>query len=294
VPGNCAFLTLQNPAGFFIDDELSYAPLRVLGWQVEAVPWRTADVDWRRYDLVVIRSPWDYQRDPAAFLGVLEAIEAAGVALQNRLAQVRWNLEKTYLLELAERGVGIVPTVWRDRLAAGELAALFGEVGNSRIVIKPVVGANADGAFRLDCATVAGAAAGVEDYYADRPLMAQPWVDAITGEGEYSLIYFNGVYSHAVQKTPKAGDFRVQEEHGAAIRSVTPGPGLRAAGDAVLAALDEVPLYARADFVRANGRESFWLMELELIEPGLYLRMDAGAPGRFARALDVRLTGATR
>ena len=125
-------------------------------------------------------------------------------------------------------------------------------------------------------------------YYADREFMAQPFLTHVESEGEYSLCYFNGELSHTILKTPKPLDFRVQEEHGGAIRAVEAGPELRAAGATVLRALGSTPLYARADFVRANDEAGFWLIELELIEPSLYLRMDAGAPERFARALHTR------
>ena len=112
-----------------------------------------------------------------------------------------------------------------------------------------------------------------------------------TTEGEFSLFYFNGVLSHTILKLPKPADFRVQEEHGGIIRAVETDDALREAGDAALRAIGAVPLYARADFVRANDGSSYWLMELELIEPSLYLRMDKGAPERFARALHDRVSG---
>ena len=131
--------------------------------------------------------------------------------------------------------------------------------------------------------------AAVEQHYANREFLAQPFVSAITTEGEFSLFYFNGAHSHTILKTPKAGDFRVQEEHGGVIRAVEADDSLRAAGRKALAVLESVPLYARADFVRAPNDHEFWLMELELIEPSLYLRMDAGAPGRFAHALHARV-----
>jgi hypothetical protein len=118
-------------------------------------------------------------------------------------------------------------------------------------------------------------------------------VRAVVAEGEYSLFYFNGVHSHTIIKTPKADDFRVQEEHGGLIQAATAEPTLREAGDAVLRALESPPLYARADFVRSNSDDNFWLMELELIEPSLYLRMDSGAPERFAKALHARVTQGT-
>lgn len=272
-----------------MDDHLAYQPLGELGWRVEMVPWRRPGVDWKAYDAVVIRSTWDYQTAPDAFLGVLAEIECARTPLFNGLELVRWNIRKTYLRDLAERGVPVVPTLWRDRLALGELPRLVDEVGTAEVVVKPVVGASAGGAFRLQARSVAQPAE-VEAYYADRALMAQPFLRAITDEGEFSLFYFNGEHSHTIVKAPKPADFRVQEEHGGTIRPVQADGPLLAAGDAALRAVGEAPLYARADFVRANDGDGFWLMELELIEPSLYLRMDPRAPGRFARAFHERMT----
>jgi glutathione synthase/RimK-type ligase-like ATP-grasp enzyme len=293
VPGRsrkrCAFLTLDDPAGYVIDDELACGPLRGLGWRVEAIPWRRPGVSWGRFDAVVIRSPWDYQKDPVAFLAVLWEIERSGTPLFNGLDLVRWNLPKKYLGELAERGVPTVPTVWLDRLGPGDLIGMFDAMGVDEIVVKPVVGANADGAFRLDRSAGSERTGELEGYYSRRALMAQPFVRAVVEEGEYSLVYVDGEYSHTVLKAPKAMDFRVQEEHGGEIRSVEVDRPLRAAGEAVIEALGERPLYARVDLVRSNDDEGFWLMELELIEPSLYLRMDPEAPERFARALDARV-----
>lgn len=284
----CAFLTLEDPTGYTIDDEIAYPALRVIGWEAEAIPW-TRDVAWTAYDAIVIRSTWDYVDQPDAFLRVLGEIERTGVPLFNGLELVRWNLRKTYLRELEQRGVPIVPTVWREGLRPRELGGLFDEVGAAEMVIKPVVGANAAGAYRLDARTARDRAAEVEAFYADRPLMAQPFVPAVTEEGEFSLFYFNGEHSHTILKTPKPADFRVQEEHGGLIRPAVAEDALLAAGDAAMRALGEAPLYARADFVRAPDGSGFWMMELELVEPALYFRMDPASPGRFARALQSRV-----
>jgi glutathione synthase/RimK-type ligase-like ATP-grasp enzyme len=288
----CAFLTLDDSTGYVIDDELAYAPLVALGWRVDAIPWRRPQPEWHAYDAVVIRSTWDYITDPDAFLGVLGEIERSGTPLFNGLDLVRWNIRKTYLRDLAERGVAVVPTIWRERLNRDELADLIEEVGTAEVVIKPVLGANASGAFRLDAQTARSRAGELSAYYADRPLLAQPFLSAITTEGEFSLFYFNGEHSHTILKLPKTGDFRVQEEHGGIIRASETDDALRDAGDAALRAIGEETLYARADFVRANDGSGYWLMELELIEPSLYLRMDPGAPERFARALHDRVLGA--
>jgi hypothetical protein len=113
--------------------------------------------------------------------------------------------------------------------------------------------------------------------------MMQPFERGIVEEGEFSMMYFNGVHSHSILKTPKAGDFRVQEEYASRIRLLTPEPGLLAAGNAAIAAIGQRLLYARADLVRSG--DAFRLMELELVEPSMYLRTDPGSPDRFAEAI---------
>jgi hypothetical protein len=279
---------MHDPTGFVIDDELAVLPLARRGVHVDTIPWDRPGVDWRRYTLVVIRSTWDYPQDAARFLAVLEHIEHAGVRLENGSEIVRWNMAKTYLRDLAARGVEIVPTFWRERLAPGDLVPLFEELRSDEGVIKPVVGGNAQGAWRLDAGRARALAPEIEAYFRDRPLMMQPFERGIVEEGEYSMIYMSGHHSHSILKTPKRGDFRVQEEHGSEIRLVTPEAALLAAGDAALAAVGQKLLYARADLVRSG--DAFRVMELELVEPSLYLRIDPAAPDRFADAI-VRLLG---
>ena len=266
-----------------MDDDLAIAPLAKRGWTVDTLPWDRAGVDWRSYDLVVLRSTWDYQHHAERFLATLATIEAGGTRLENSLAIVRWNMQKTYLHDLDVQGVPVVPTVWRDRLGAGELVPLFESLQTDQAVIKPVMSGNAQGAWRLDRRRARLHAAEIEAFYAHRALMLQPFERGILAEGEFSLIYFNGALSHSILKVPKRGDFRVQEEHGADILAVTAEPALRAAGEAAMKAIGQRLLYARADLVR-HGDE-FRVMELELVEPAIYLRMDPGAPDRFADAI---------
>lgn len=278
-----AFLTLHDPTGFVIDDDRASEPLARRGVAVETLPWDCAGVDWKRYDLVVVRSTWDYQHHAERFLATLAAIEQSGTPLHNSLAIVRWNMRKTYLHDLAVQGVAVVPTTWRERLSPGELVPLFESLQTDEAVIKPVMSGNAQGAWRLDRAGAGAHAAEIETYYAHRALMLQPFERGILAEGEFSLIYFNGALSHSILKVPKRGDFRVQEEHGADILAVTAEPALLAAGAAAMKAIGQRLLYARADLVR-HGDE-FRVMELELVEPAIYLRMDPGAPDRFADAI---------
>jgi glutathione synthase/RimK-type ligase-like ATP-grasp enzyme len=287
----CAFLTHRGSAAATSDDRLAVGELQSRGWRIDPVPWRSRGVPWQVYDAVVIRSTWDYHRHPHEFLERLAEIDSAGVRLFNPLAVVRWNADKTYLRDLASRGVPTVPTIWRDRLEPGGLGGLFEALSAVDIVVKPLVGASAEGTERIDRHALADRRHEIEARFAAQPLMAQPFARAVIDEGEYSLIYLDGTFSHAVRKTPRAGDYRVQEEHGGAAGSVEAEPSLRAAGDATLAALEEPPLYARVDIVRSNDRTGWWLMELELIEPNLYLGRHSAAPQRFARALDHRMAG---
>jgi hypothetical protein len=249
---------------------------------VDMVPWRR-DVDWDEYDLVYICTPWDYQDDVGAFMDVLETIERSSALLVNSLDLVHWNLEKTYLRELEMRGADIVPSLFFDRFDADRVAACFAAHDADRIVVKPVVGANADHISVLSQPLSAATVDELRQVFEDRPFFVQPFIDSVQSEGEYSLFFLGGDYSHAILKKPKQGDFRTQEEHGADILGVAPPDALIDTARSVLGVVNPQPVYVRADFVRGRGR--FLLMELELIEPSLYLRTDPGAPARFAAAL---------
>lgn len=270
-----------------IDDEHALQPLRDLGWNPSVVSWRQTEIPWSDFDIVIIRSTWDYWDDVDGFLQVLQTIDTQ-TRLANPLDLVRWNLAKTYLRDLERQAVPIVPTLWKDHLDVQIVQACFAELASDEIVIKPVVGANGVDAFRLHSGMPVSEFEKVAARFpadADRAAMVQPFMPRILDEGEYSLFYFNGEYSHAILKVPAAGEFRSQEERGAEIRSVTPEKLLRSRVEQAMAILHPAPLYARIDLVR-DAMDDFRVMELELIEPSMYLRTEAGAPARFARAID--------
>lgn len=286
---HCAFLTLDDPTGFVIDDELAHEPLAKLGWKVSWPSWRQTDAPWDAFDAVIIRSPWDYQAHSDAFVAVLEGIDASGTRLANPLSIVRWNLAKTYLRELERSGVSIVPTEWDESIDVSGFAEFHDRLDSDELVIKPAVGANGDDAFRVRRDDDEARLAHIAARHHGSAFMVQPFMSAILDEGEFSIFYFNGRYSHAILKTPAAGEFRSQEERGSSLAAVEAGGRLREQADAALAAVSavvpETLLYARVDLVRDRD-DDFRIMEVELIEPGLYLRMEPGAPRRFARAVD--------
>ena len=286
----CAFLTLGERGDFVIDDEHAIEPLADFGWQVSIVSWRQTDRPWSDFDAVVIRSTWDYWYDVAAFLDELARIDRQ-TRLANPLSLVHWNLAKTYLRDLQGNGVGVVPTLWLDDLPVAAIGRWARDLGCDELVVKPVVGANGQDAFRFSPRDDPQRLREIADLFRGRACMVQPFLRNVLDEGEYSLFFFSGDYSHAILKVPAAGEFRSQEERGAAIHLIQPEPGLLASGRAAMAAVAPAPLYARVDFVRDAAGE-FKVMELELIEPSLYLRTDPGAPGRFAGAVDRWFGGA--
>lgn len=293
---HCAILTMDNLSDFECYDSLLDEPLAQLDWQSTLVSWHSNKVDWDQFDAVIIRSPWDYQDDANAFLSVLETIDRSSALLQNSLTTVRWNIDKIYLKSLAEHNVSIVPTLWHSNFTAQDLSKFFAHFNCQQLVIKPRISANADNTFWLKQATAEHATSELQAVFADSDFMVQPFIASVIEEGEFSLFYFNGEYSHAILKTPKADDFRVQEEHGGRLQTIIPEEKLLAQAESTLAAVTaltgEMPLYARVDFVRINdetSNEPFALMEAELIEPSLYFNMDTEAAGRFASAFVKRM-----
>lgn len=270
---------MDDIEGYVFDDDLAIPHLNELGWDVDTVSWRDKAVDWNDFEAVIIRTPWDYQKDPHAFLDVLGKIQASSARLANPLDIVEWNYSKTYLQELGDMGMSIVPSLWGEEPPTKEMFDdWLTHFGTPKIIIKPIVSATAEYTYLLSEFDPK-----LTEIFIDRKYMIQPFIESVVSEGEFSLFYFNGEYSHTILKTPKPTDFRVQEEHGGIINEVQPEPGLIQTAENILTYIGENLLYARIDLVRDSDNR-FALMELELIEPSLYLRMNDGAPKRFANA----------
>ncbi|MDH5454780.1 MAG: hypothetical protein OEY37_01840 [Gammaproteobacteria bacterium] len=287
-----AYLVMDDMGDYVTDFHLSLEPMAALGWDVQCVPWRSSP-DWNAFDAVYICVPWDYPAFPDEFLRVLERIDASRAVLLNELSTVRWNLDKSYLKDVSARGDDIVPSSWYDDFDTRSVPGFFAAHDVDKLVIKPTVGANAKDTFVLTNPVAGDKLAHLAECFAGRAFIVQPFIEGICEEGEFSLFFFSGEYSHAILKTPRAGDFRVQEEHGAEIRPIAPPDGLLDVARRVFSHVDPRPVYGRGDWVRGpDGR--FLLMELELIEPSLYLRTDSGAALRFARAFNQRFEELTR
>ena len=265
------------------DDLLLVPPLQELG--VTAVPavWDSPDVCWEEFQGVVVRSCWDYHHRLEEFLAWVARLERAGIPVWNPPAILRWNSHKGYLRDLAARGVPIVPTRWLGRGEPVDLATLLEDAGWRDAVVKPAVSASASETWRTSTEAAAGDQARLGELLRAGDVMVQPFVSEVRDRGEWSIIFLGGRFSHAVLKQPAEHDYRVQWEFGGTAVTQAPPSGLLADAQAVMGAVPGYPLYARVDGVERGGR--LMLMELELIEPHLFLGWEADATRRLAVAL---------
>ena len=256
--------------------------VRLFGEETAFIDWTKAD-DLADFDLVTPLLAWGYPRDAATWFGLLDWMEAQDIVVSNPVSVLRWNSDKAYLAELDAAGIATVPTRMSDALDAAALGEARTVFGTDTLVVKPPISGGADGTFRL------AATDAVPDSVAGKRMMIQPFLPAIAAEGEYSLFYFGGIFSHSIIKRPAAGDFRVQDQFGGyeeAIEAPTAADALAQSAFAATAAItgSGTLAYARADMLR-DGDGQFRLMELELIEPSLFLHFAPDRGAAFAKAL---------
>lgn len=278
---NCVLLSMDNLDEFGCYDSLLEKPMAAAGWKTHEISWRNKSINWNNFEAVIIRSCWDYQDHCEEFLKVLDIINESNAVLVNSLDVVHWNINKHYLKELQEQGVQIVPTIWESHYSEKLIKMAYDEFNTSNLIIKPCISANADDTFRLNSNSKIDHAK-LKLTFDNREFMIQPFMPAIIDEGEFSLFFFNGEYSHAILKTPKTNDFRVQEEHGGQLKAIIPEEKLMQTAASSLQNIPYTTLYARLDFVRSG--KQFAMMEAELIEPSLYFNLDKKSPTNFVNA----------
>ena len=233
------------------------------GLTLTPVRW-TDPLDWRRFGGVLVNSAWDYQDRHEDFLDTLDRIAALGVPVFNDPATVRWNIRKTYLREFDARGVPVIPTLWSEAPTHDDIVHAMSIFGIDDVVLKRQVGGGARAQVRYTRSNLPAPGPVM-----DRPGMIQPFIASIATEGEYSFLFVDGAFSHALVKRPRSGDYRIQEAYGGTSQAIDPTPADLVSAQTVLTALAKPPLYARVDMVRGPGGELL-LMELEVIEPFLF------------------------
>lgn len=264
------------------DDDILRQQLQSQGLKTRVVVWDDPAVDWNDLSALLIRSTWDYHLKLPDFLIWLESVERRCVPVWNPLDTLRANVAKTYLKSCP----GAVPTVWLEAGQDADVDAILLSQGWDEAVVKPVVSASAHGTKRLrrgDPGAKEVVAAAVSPHGA----MLQPFFGDVLTEGEWSFIFVDGLYTHAVLKTPKAGDFRVQEEHGGRTAPAQPSDKLIDEARRALSCIATPWLYARVDALR-NG-DTLLISEIELVEPSLYFTHEPKAAQRLAESIKKRL-----
>ncbi len=278
-----AFVTYSAVPDLTADDRLAVDALATLGVAADAVCWDDPGVEWQRYGAIVLRSTWDYYLRLAEFVAWIDRVEALGGRLWNPPRMLRGNLDKRYLTELRHPHLAPPPSAFFVRGTRIDLAALLDARGWTEAVIKPTVSADGFSTERTSRATAFEDQSLVEAMVERSDIVIQRLVSEIRTNGELSLMFFGGAFSHAVNKRPARDEFRVQERLGGAIApAVAPARLVRHPANLIATSARD-SLYARIDVVVAEGR--FVLMELELVEPSLFLAHGPGAPAAFADAV---------
>jgi glutathione synthase/RimK-type ligase-like ATP-grasp enzyme len=251
-----------------------------LGAIAQPVIWDQMDIDWTVYDAVLLRSTWDYHLKPERFGAWLDALDADQVTVLNSSSLIRWNTHKSYLRQLGGAGANVIETSWIPKGSPVDLRAHLESRGWTEAVVKPAISCTAYGTWRFDYSNVSA----VEAEIANIPqcdLMIQPFLPAIN-KGELSFVFIAGQFSHAVLKCPASGDFRVQPEFNGTVSRISPSADLvRQAWD-ILGLAPQPTLYARIDGCIIQGK--LMLMEMELIEPSLFLSLEEQSIPRLASA----------
>lgn len=266
-----------------LEEALLLKPLRDRGLRVKRLAWDDPSQNWSRCGALVFRSTWDYFFRYREFAPWLAKVSGQ-TRLFNSAELLRWNIDKHYLADLQAAGVPIVETVFVEPGSVTPLATVLRKQGWTEAVFKPAISGSARLTYRVGQATVPSMQGVFADCVAKECMMVQPFMPSVLSQGEFSFIVIDGMCTHAVRKVPKAGDFRVQDDHGGSVLAHVALAEEVAFAEQAVAACPDKPLYARVDAVR-DGQGGLRLMELELIEPELFLRFHAPAANRLAAAI---------
>jgi glutathione synthase/RimK-type ligase-like ATP-grasp enzyme len=249
--------------------------------------WSDNQVNWSQYTHILIKSPWDYFDRYEEFKVWCSLIEKTGIPVFNNIKTILWNSDKKYLLEVQAKGHRVIPTQFLPKTQLVQLQAAFDDFGTDYLIFKPSVSGGAKNTLKIKKTESASYISKVNELVQDEDFLLQPFINEIVEEGEYSFIFFGGKFSHAVLKQPKAGDFRVQHFFGGKIISIDPKPELLDTAQRIIDDFASDCLYARVDGVLIEGE--FYLMELELIEPYLFLFTHPEAKNNYISAIKEKL-----
>ncbi len=279
----------ENPSlqKIFLEDNLLKQALIAEGLSVERLSWDDAFFDWQQAKSVIFRSTWDYFNRFDEFTEWLNRVSKQTI-LFNSKDLIYWNIDKHYLKDLDTNGIRIVETHFIEQGSSMTLAALYEELGWKDTVLKPCVSGTSRHTYKLSVANLEKHEAIFKELISKESMMLSPFQHNIVTKGEMSLVIFNGIYSHAVLKVAKTGDFRVQSNFGGSVHAYDPTEKEIAFATKIVHACPELPIYARVDIFIDNDGE-LAVLEVELVEPELWFRNNLKAADILANALKEKL-----
>lgn len=275
-------------AGTENEDQILSSILTDLEINYEIVAWSDQNADWSKFSLLLIKSPWDYFDYYSDFLDWIKKIKELNIPVLNSLESLVWNSNKNYLIEIENKGFNVISGKLLPEGEKIDWTELLEDVENTPFIIKPLVSGGAKNTFKVDFNNVEEIRMKMDLLIRSEGFIAQPFVREIEEVGEYSLVFFNSVYSHAVLKSPANADFRVQHFFGGKISVIEPSESLIKACQRYVDEFCKDSLYVRVDGVLIQG--DFHLMELEMIEPYLFLSTQNKALKNYKDALRKRLS----
>jgi glutathione synthase/RimK-type ligase-like ATP-grasp enzyme len=269
--------------GLYADDRYLLEALSQRGLSVTPAVWEDPHALWEECGLCIIRSTWDYSYRRDQYLAWTERV-ARTTHLWNPPSVVRWNTHKRYLAELADANVVTVPTVCLSAGTDVRLEELLRGRGWSDVVIKAAVAQTGRYAVRIRAEETARGQAHLDRLLPHEDMLVQPWVPA-AAEGETSLVFIDGEFTHAVKKRAAGGEFLVHHDYGGTVRPTRPRPAQLELAERALAGVSERLRYGRVDLVADRNGDPM-LMELELVEPELFFRYSQAAVERLVNAIE--------
>ncbi|MBY0433241.1 MAG: hypothetical protein K2U26_03935 [Cyclobacteriaceae bacterium] len=253
---------------------------RAHGHVAQPVIWNKT-VRWNEFDLLIIRSLWDYHLYPKEFSTWLQQIEKLNIPTFNPIPTLRWNHHKFYLRELETKGIAIAPTIFIPKTNSLDLSEV-NKRNWRKAVIKPAVSASSFHTRAFEMSELPSVENDYRSLAQERDLLVQEFMPEVPVTGELSVILFNRIYSHTILKKARPGEFRVQSEYGGSATLIDTDQLVIQAAKQILSLISGKLLYARIDGVMRNGK--FVLMEAELIEPYLFFGLAPGSPEKFVRS----------
>lgn len=266
------------------EDDTLLEFLQAKSLKIEKVIWNDPQIDWEKYELALLKSPWDYFDLITDFYDWLAMLKSKNIRLLNPIEVVTWNADKHYLQDIEKAGLNVTPSIFLSKGEQVDLSIYFDQLKSTKLIVKPAVSGGSKNTFKVTAENAQEVGEKINALITIEDFIVQPFLTEIEENGEWSFLFFGGKFSHALLKKAKPGDFRVQHAFGGSIHPQVAPPHLLVSATQYIDQFAKDCLYARVDGTVVN--DQFLLMELELIEPFLFLNADPAAYENYYQALE--------